>query len=116
MEQRFERSRPSVDAIVRNVERRIQERPAEGLLAPDVVEALDAVNHALCFTREPRALELWREALWNRRLADPARQALASMLGYLVVATARGEAHAAAEICDCLEVLLAPDFSEDVGP
>jgi hypothetical protein len=100
----------AIDAIVSTLEQRIREGSTEGILDPEAVEALDAVTHALCFVEEPEGLSLWREALWNRRLVGPAKQALASMLEYLNKAVARGENDAVSQICDCLEVLLEPHF------
>lgn len=97
-----------ITQIVDVIERRLQEQPTEGVLSQELVEALDVVNHALCFTKHPHGLELWREALWQHRLADDARQAMIQMFEHLTAAIARGETHAVADICDCLDVFIHP--------
>jgi SAM-dependent methyltransferase len=100
---------PHITELVDRLEARIRDGSAEGVLAPDTVEALDVVNHGLSFTRHPRGLALWRQALWQRQLSADARQAVIEMLEYLESAGARGETRAAAEICDCLTAFLAPE-------
>lgn len=101
--------------IVDRLERHISERPATGSIGPETVEALDVLNHALVFASHPRALELWREALWNGRLLNGARQAIVVMFEYLAEATARGESEEVSRICDCLQVFVEPTL-EDQHP
>jgi len=91
------------DRVVAEIERRLGEAPEEGTLPAAQVEALDVVYHALVFERHPRGMEVWREALWQRRLSPEARAAVAGMLGHLADAVARGEKGAASEVCNCLE-------------
>lgn len=102
--------------IVDLIESRIRERPTAGLLDSETVDALDVVNHALSFTRHPRALELWREALWQRKLSDGTRQAVVEMFEYLHAAVARGETSAVAQICDCLAVFLSSEARTALEP
>lgn len=94
-------NRPIQDVVDR-IERSLQARSHTVLLEPDMVEALDVIQHALTFTHHPRGLALWREALWERKFSDETRQALVSMFEYLTEATAHGDTAAISEICDCL--------------
>lgn len=93
-----------VDAVVSWVEAAL----APGSREEDRVHALDVVTHALDFAEHRQALGLWREALWQRCLDPEARTALVAMLVHLQAAVARGDRHAASEICDCLEDLIDP--------
>lgn len=95
--------------VLLSVELRIRNRPNRGVLDPDTVLALDIVQHALSFTSHPEALELFREALWQRRLTDDVRTAMRQMMEHIIEATNRGEEDAASKICDCLEALADPE-------
>lgn len=80
------------------------------VLDRDVVDALDVVHHALEVSRHPRALVLWRQALYDGTIAPDAGAAVREMLTYLNDAVARDETQRVREICDCLEVFMrAPD-------
>ena len=48
--------------------------PRGGRLDRETVEALDVVTHALVFVGHPHGLDLWRDALWGRRLSAGARR------------------------------------------
>jgi hypothetical protein len=91
--------------MVHVLELRIQRQPTAGTLDREAVEALDVVSHALAFVRHPRALELWREALWGRRLTHEVRRAVAQMLEYLTDALVQGRSEEVSRICDCLHVV-----------
>jgi hypothetical protein len=92
--------------LVQALERRLQRPATAGVLDRETVEALDVVNHALDFVRHPRGLDLWREALWERRLPEEARQAVVRMLEYLADALAQGKREEVSRICDCLHVIV----------
>jgi len=96
----------NIHQIVDQIERQISERPEEGTLPRAQVEALDVVYHALVFNHHPRGLALWREALWQRRLPEEARQAVVEMLKHVSGAVAHGEAQAASRICNCLQIFV----------
>jgi hypothetical protein len=98
--------RATIPSLVEQLERRIRERPEEGLLPHAQVEALDVVYHDLVFQHHPRGLELWREALWQRQFPAELKHAVVAMLEYLVAAVARGEPQAASRICNCLQVFV----------
>ena len=76
------------------------------VLDPCVVDALDVVHHALEVSRHPRALVLWRQALYDGTVAPDAREAVRDMLTYLNEAVARDETDRLHEICDCLELFM----------
>lgn len=105
-----------IAGVVQNIEDRIKAHRKGAILQRDTVEAIDIVHHAVTFVGHPRALELWREALWERRLARGAKQAIIEMLEYLLEAVARGEFSAVSRICDCLYVLLDAGSSQKVDP
>jgi hypothetical protein len=88
------------------IEQRLRERPEGGVLDPETVLALDIVHHALLFNDTADGLALWREALWGRRLAAAARDAVQHMLESMFAARDRGETDAAARICNCLQVVM----------
>ena len=94
--------------VAQVIERRIRDRPTVGTLDRETVEAIDVVHHALNFTKQPRGLQVWREALWERKVSDTARSAVIEMLKYLTDAMERGETEAVSRICDCLNVILIP--------
>jgi hypothetical protein len=108
-----------VDAVcaraVDRVERQISDRPVQGVLPDATVEALDVVYHALVLADEPRALEAWRRALWDRQLVPEARGAVEAMFEYLADAQARGEDHLVSDICDCLHAFLGPEAHAHEG-
>jgi hypothetical protein len=98
--------RRAIADLVQELERRLRHPPIAGMLDREAVEALDVVNHALAFVRHARALELWREALWTRRLAGETRQAVVQMLEYLADALAQGRGEEVSRICDCLHAVV----------
>jgi len=105
-----------VGELVGSIERVIRERPRQGALGPQAVLAMDALMHALIFSAEPRALELWREALWEGRLSDGSRAVLSRMLEHITVAVARGEHDAAGAICNCLRAVMEPNAFAGIEP
>ena len=100
------------------IERRICERPTEGTLDHETVEALDVVHHALNFTNQADGLQIWREALWERKCSNNARSAVIEMLTYLTDALERGETESVSRICNCLNVVLKPilDVEGELNP
>jgi hypothetical protein len=96
--------------VLSSVEARIRDRPDRGTLDPETVLALDIVQHALNFTHQPDALQLFREALWERTVADRTKAAVTRMMEHIVEATDRGEVDAASKICNCLETVTDPDI------
>ena len=67
----------------------IQTRPEQGALNGDCVLAMDILMHALKFCNLPDGLTIWREALWQRRLPSPGRQAIVEMIDDIVAANDR---------------------------
>src|SRR5512140_3180597 len=106
-------SRRSVAQVVEQFELHIRRAPAEGVLDRHAVEALDVVGHALAFTRHPRALELWRDALWNRKLVPESREAVAAMVDFMMKAVREGRDDEISRVCDCLHVLIDGAGSHD---
>jgi hypothetical protein len=102
-------STQSADVIAR-IEQAVAQLP-DGNTDVERIHALDVITHALDFVHHPHGLRIWREALWERRLHPDACTALESMLEHLRSAVARGDVHAASEICDCLEDLINPDVA-----
>lgn len=102
-----------VTQIVRELESRLRREPVRGVLDRETVEALDVVGHALTFSRHPRALELWRDALWNRRLAAETSAAISEMLQYMVEAANNGRREEVSAICDCLHGVIQDARSRD---
>ena len=100
--------------IISTIEHGIRKQPCAGLLDHETVEALDVIHHALVFVHHPRGNELWREALWHRRLSVETRQALTQMLEYLTEAVARGETQAVSQICDCLQVFVGSNRGSEI--
>lgn len=100
-------ARPSIDAILSGIEKRVLSLPAVGALTPEAVEAMDIVFHALIYTNEPDALILWREALLRRTLNPRARDSVRAMLAHVEAAHYRGEA--VQDICDCVTALFDPE-------
>lgn len=108
-----------VEATIERLEHTVAagRRVSGATLSPQAVEALDVVYHALVFAGPPGAIDLWRVALWEGRIADDAREAVRAMLTYLNDAVARGETHRVSEICDCLEdVMGGGERRAHVGP
>ena len=103
----------SVEQVVQELESRIRRNSVAGVLGRHTVEALDVVGHALTFTRHPQALELWREALWNRQLVPEAREAVRGMLEYMKEAVRAGRNEEISRICDCLQVVVHGAGSRD---
>jgi hypothetical protein len=97
-----------IENVVALIESRMAAPRVHDVLEPETVEAIDVVNHALNFVHHPRALELWREALWGGALAPDAKAAVVAMMGHLLEAIARGEFEAISRICDCLNAYLPP--------
>lgn len=100
-----------VDDVVGRLESSLAMPVSDGRLPRDRVDAIDVVSHALDFVDHPRGLELWREALWGRRLAPDARSAVEAMTVHVRAAAERGEWTTISEICDCLEELLEPSVA-----
>jgi hypothetical protein len=96
----------SVAQVVEEFELHIRRAPANGVLDRHAVEALDVIGHALAFIRHPRALELWRDALWNRQLVPEVREAVAAMLHFLAKAAREGRDDEISRVCDCLHVII----------
>ena len=106
-------SRRSVAEVVEEFELHLRRAPAEGVLDRQAVEALDVVGHALAFARHPRALELWRDALWKRELVPEAREAVAAMLDFMAKAAREGRDDEISQVCDCLHVVVDGTASHD---
>jgi hypothetical protein len=110
----------SVAQVVGEFEWHIRRAPAEGVLDRHAVEALDVVGHALAFIRHPRALELWRDALWKRELVPEAREAVAAMLNFMAKAASEGRDDEISRVCDCLHVVVdgtrSPDLHRSGAP
>src|SRR5947209_3754858 len=105
---------PHIAEVISKIEHDIRKQPRVGLLDHETVQALDVVHHALIFAHHPRGNELWREALWHRRFSVETREALTQMLEYLTEAVTRGETQAVSEICDCLQVFVGPNPSDEI--
>ena len=103
----------SVAEVVHALDSRLRRDRVTGVLDRETVEALDVVGHALTFTRHPRALELWRDALWNRRLAAETRDAIREMLEYMQDAASSGRREEISAICDCLHAVTHDAGSRD---
>lgn len=86
-----------VTALRRDVGRR-----AQGRLAPEAVEAVDVVNHALAYTRHPRGRHVWREVVRSGAISPEAEDAVVSMVHRLNQAVEAGDAGQVLQICDCL--------------
>jgi hypothetical protein len=95
----------TVADIVLGLQRQIEALRFGGQLSRASIEAIDVVYHAVTFTRNPRGLELWRQALWSQKLSAEAQADIVEMLEHLNQEVAAGNA-GAAEICDCLEGLV----------
>jgi hypothetical protein len=97
-----------INNVVASIRVRV-EAPRRGeKLDKDTVEAIDIVHHGLVFTRHARGMELWRSALWLRRVEPEAEESLRAMLVYLLAAVARGELQEVSKICDCLHEIMPP--------
>jgi hypothetical protein len=96
----------SVARIVEELESQLRRTPTQGVLDRQAVEALDVVGHALAFTGHPRALVLWRDALWKQELGADARNAVTAMLGSMTKAAGEGRDDEISRICDCLHVVI----------
>jgi hypothetical protein len=108
-----QQSAGSVKQVVDELELHIRRAPAKDVLDRQAVEALDVVGHALAFVRHPRALELWRDALWNRELVPEAREAVAAMLDFMAKAAREGRDDEISRVCDCLHVFVDGTGSHD---
>ncbi|TMQ14057.1 MAG: hypothetical protein E6J90_03105 [Deltaproteobacteria bacterium] len=99
-----------LEHILSSVEHRIRHRPDRGVLDPETVLALDIVQHALSFTKHAEALALFREVLWQRRVADSTRVAVRQMMEHIMESMNRGALDAASKICNCLHAVTDPDI------
>lgn len=97
-----------INNVVESIRGRVEAPRYGDKLAKDAVEGIDIVHHGLVFSRHPRGMELWRSALWGRRLEAEAEQSLRAMLEYLLAAIDRGELDVVSSICDCLHEIMPP--------
>jgi hypothetical protein len=97
-----------INNVVASIRTRVEAPRRSEKLDKDTVEAIDIVHHGLVFTRHERGMELWRSALWQRRVEPEAEESLRAMLVYLLAAVARGELEEVSKICDCLHEIMPP--------
>ena len=97
-----------INNVVTSIRARVEAPRTNEKLDKDTVEAIDIVHHGLVFSRHERGMELWRSALWRRRVEPEAEESLRAMLVYLLAAVARGDLQEVSRICDCLHEIMPP--------
>ena len=84
-------------------------RRVDGLLAPEAVEAVDVINHALVHEGHPDGRRIWSEVVRSGTVGEEAQQAVTGMVIALNACVRAKDEAAVVEICDCLATIFEPD-------
>ena len=101
-------TRNHAERVARFVELQITAPSRSDVPDTQTVLAFDILTHALSYAKPEGSMVLWRTALWQRTLPEPARSAVVHMIEQVVSQHARGQINAAAEICNCLNAVIGP--------